>query len=86
MELEAYAPITDLNMHSEIIAPRVDPKWERLPHKHIVGKFHMDSNITEMWSSEVHQDSDVGSATSACTLDSLLPEPHFCQLSCSRLS
>ncbi|XP_069429489.1 odorant-binding protein-like [Ovis canadensis] len=39
-------------------------------------KFHRDSNITEMWSTEVHRDSDIGSATRSCTLDSLLPEAH----------
>ena len=29
-----------------------------------------------MWSSEVHQDSDIGSPPSFCTLDNLLPEAH----------
>ncbi|XP_060993728.1 odorant-binding protein-like [Dama dama] len=44
------------------------------------GKFHTDPHLHhKMWSSEVHQDSDIGSATSSCTLDSLLPEAHPCQ-------
>ena len=45
----------------------------------------MDSDITEMWSSDVHQDSDIGSPTSSCTLNSLLPESHPCQPSKSTL-
>ena len=32
--------------------------------------------MTEMWSSEAHRDSDIGSATSSWTLHSLLPEAH----------
>ena len=36
----------------------------------------MDPNITEVQSVEVHQDSDIGSAPTSCTLHSLLPEAH----------
>ena len=38
-----------------------------------------------MWSSGVHQNSDIGSPTSSCTLDSLLPDVHPCQPSKSTL-
>ncbi|XDB67240.1 hypothetical protein ABFV05_020856 [Capra hircus] len=50
-----------------IKGPTLCTSWE---------EFHRDSSITEMWSTEVHQDSDIGSATSSCTLDSLLSEAH----------
>ena len=42
-------------------------------------------HITELWSVEVHQDSAIGSATSSCTLDILLPEAHPCQWSHTQL-
>ena len=37
---------------------------------------HGPPPTSEMWSSEGHQDSDIGSATSFCTLDNLLLEAH----------
>ena len=42
-------------------------------------------HITEMWNVEAHQDSDIGSSASFCTLDILLPEAHPCQLSHTQL-
>ena len=70
MWLEACIPITDLNLRSEISTPRIHPKCGRLPHMYILGKFHMDPLLHHRdVECEVHQDSDVGSPTSSCTLD-----------------
>ena len=44
---------------------------------YILGKIPQGPPSTsEMWSVEVHQDSDIGSATSSWTLHSILPEAH----------
>ncbi|XP_010829420.1 PREDICTED: uncharacterized protein LOC104981863, partial [Bison bison bison] len=60
----------DLNLRSEISTPRIHPKWEKLPHVYILGKFHMDPLLHHRdVECEVHQDSDIGSPTSSCTLD-----------------
>jgi len=49
----------------------------RSPHMYILGKIpHGPPPTSEMWSSECHQDSDIGSPPSFCTLDNLLPEAH----------
>ena len=46
-----------LNMHSEIIAPRIQPNGKDHPVSTSLGKFHTDPHSTEVWSTEVHQDS-----------------------------
>ena len=52
------------------LLPELIPNGKDFPIYTSWGKFHMDlPHITEMWSAEVHQDSDIGSATSSCTLD-----------------
>ena len=50
-------PSQSMNVHSEIIAPRIQPNGKDHPVSTSLGKFHTDPHSTEVWSTEVHQDS-----------------------------
>ena len=50
-------PSLSMNVHSEIIAPRIQPNGKDHPVSTSLGKFHTDPHSTEVWSTEVHQDS-----------------------------
>ena len=72
--LEACAPLTEpehayWNHYSYSQSPVV----KVTPYGHLGGdSTWTPTYIAELWTSEVHQDSHTGSATSSCTLDSLL--------------
>ena len=85
--LQACAPLTEPEHASWNHYPYNQPPVVKItPHAHLGGdSTWTPTYITEMWSSEVHQDSHIGSATSSCTLDSLQPEAHPCQPSHNQL-